>query len=143
MFYIKIFLTVVFAVTLTLFGYEWFNKNRTQKYISAAHISEGIAASSSVKLHITEYYQMNGSFPSSNQEIDLPPSEKFTGQSLIRLQVSDGGIITLNYDEKSGVKNGIIKLIPSIDSVTGIKWKCITPSFKNISLSIPTCEYVK
>lgn len=137
MFYLKIFITVFWAIVVALFSYDYFSKKKTDahysEYSSASYLIEGLSASSQAKHLITIHYHMNEKFPSSNQDIGIPSPEEFVGQSLIKLEVSNGGIITLTYNEKSGVNNGIIQLKPKISKAMGIQWGCSTPSYEKIA----------
>jgi hypothetical protein len=126
-------------VALAVLCYLWFSDARTERYRALAYLSEGLAISAPVKMQVAMYYQMEGELPASNAALDLPPPEAFKGQSLVSVGLSDGGIITLTYDAKSGVPNGIIELIPSVDPVRGLIWECFSPSYRRVS----TCRYVK
>lgn len=83
--YIKLFITVVIAMSLVLGVYEWYNMKRSKQYVSMAYISEGLSSGAAVKMNIEEYYFETGEFPSSNQELNLPAPEEFIGQSLTSL----------------------------------------------------------
>ena len=125
-------------IVLLIVGYEWFINARTERYQAMAYLSEGLAISAPVKIQVATYYQMQGEFPDSNAEADLPMPEAFNGQSLVSVGVSDGGIVTLTFDEKSGVSGGIIEFIPIIDFAKGVTWECFSPSYH----SVPACRYV-
>jgi len=113
-----------------------------EKSLILAYLSEGLSRGTMAKLHITERYMLEGAFPSSNYGAGLPIPTEITGQSLKSLRVSTGGIITLTFDEKTGVEDGMIKLVPQYkDSFTGITWACFTSSYKYISKILPQCHY--
>lgn len=141
--YLKMYLVVVAAMVSVLVGYEWYKKPSSKDYFAAANIVEGISVAGRAKVHVAMYYEIASAFPSSNQDLGLPSPEKFIGQSLTSLRVSEGGVITLTYNSKSGIENGVIQLTPSISPAMGIQWKCSTPSYKTIIQIMPTCEYVK
>jgi len=113
-----------------------------EKSIILAYLSEGLSSGTMAKLHITEHYMLKGLFPSSNYEAGLPIPTEITGQSLKSLRVSTGGVITLNFDEKTGVEGGTIKLVPQYkNSFSGLSWACFTSSYKYISKILPQCHY--
>jgi Skp family chaperone for outer membrane proteins len=113
-----------------------------ERYLRASYLSEGLMAAASGKTAIAEYYLTNGQLPRSNREVGIPEPEQFKGRSLRRLEVSARGILTLSYDETSGVADGTIQMIPDVgNSAMGIQWRCITPSYPEIAVSIPQCEY--
>ena len=140
--YLKIFITVVAAVVVTLAAYERVNKYRYQDYQSHASLIEGIQMSHTVRNQVDYYYNLVGLLPSSNHDLDLPAPEKFSGDSLISLEVSEGGVITATFNEKSGVENGVIVFTPDVENMhMGIKWRCSTPSYKKINVYSLHCEY--
>lgn len=136
------FITIVAAFGVMFAAYAWYQGKQREKYKNAAFIAEGLAVAAAVKTRIAEYYLGHGRMPSSNHDLDLPEPEKFGGQSLIGLKVSDGGTVTLWYDEQIGVKNGSIKLIPDTGNpAMGITWRCVTSSYKDIAKFAPQCSY--
>ncbi len=113
-----------------------------QRFIGAANIAEGIQASSFAKPAIVDFYMSEGRWPSSNADIGMQAPDKFSGHSLRSMAVSAGGVITLTYDEKSGVDRGVVQLIPDASNPQlGIKWRCVTPTYANIATIMPNCEY--
>lgn len=113
-----------------------------ERYQSAAYLAEGLTAGANAKTAIVEYYQSNGEWPDSNEDLGLPAPGEFTGRALRSMAISDGGIITLTYNEKTGVNGGKIQLIPDASQLeTGVKWRCESSSYSNITVSIPQCIY--
>ena len=136
----KIFVTVFIAVLLALFTYEKFYKIR---YKQAAYISTGLVEATAVKNQIMEYYMTSGKFPSSNEELGLPPPEQFRNESLVSLEVSKDGAITLTFDSRSGVKNGKIQLKPKVRDSLSTQWKCSTSSYPKIRTFYSQCEFIE
>ncbi|MFK7824624.1 MAG: pilin [Oligoflexales bacterium] len=136
----KIFITVFVAVIAALFTYEKFYKIR---YKQAAYISEGIVQATRIKNHVMEYYMTTGKLPSTNNDLGIAPPEQFKSESLVSLEVSKGGIITLTFDRKSGVKNGIIQFSPKVRETMNPQWACTTPSYQKISSYYPQCKYIE
>ncbi len=111
-------------------------------YINAAHIIEGVQASSYAKTAVAEYFADRGVWPSSNKDIELQAADKFTGLALQSMEVSKYGVITLSYNDKTGVPNGSIKFIPNVENAGNeVKWKCETHSYSSISTIIPNCQF--
>lgn len=136
------FLTVVLAFTFVLAGYEWYNRRRIKHYLSAAQITSGLQMASSVKVQMADFHAMNGRYPTSNQELNLPEAAQFTSQPLPALEVSPNGTITLRFENKQGIKDGIIQLIPDETAPSlGVRWRCVTPSYAGIATWVPQCEY--
>ena len=138
----KNFVMTVIAVAVTLAAYEWYKRIEVKKHIAAAYISEGLTLASGVKNHVAGYYQDKGKLPSSNADVGLPPAGQFVGASVAGLEITERGVITIRYNDKSGVKEGILKLIPDVSKPhMGISWLCTTPSFKGIETWAPQCKF--
>ncbi|MGH8529676.1 MAG: pilin [Nevskiales bacterium] len=111
-------------------------------YQSAAYLAEGLNASANAKAVITEYYQSNGEWPNSNEDVGLPAPGEFSGRALRSMAVTSGGTIRLTYNEKTGVRGGTIELIPDASQPEiGVKWRCESSSYSNITITIPQCIY--
>lgn len=112
-----------------------------QRYLTASYRAEGLQVVGAAKTAVAEYLANTGRFPSSNKQIGLAAPDQFKGQSLRRMSISEGGVITLTYDAKSGVDGGIIRIIPDNADPSLLKWRCISPNFRDIALTIPQCSY--
>ena len=111
--------------------------------LSLAYISEGFSASAVVKAQVAEYYSVTGKLPSSNAEAGIRIPESYAGVSLKSVRISGGGVITLTYDEKTGVNNGTIQLVPYVgNSALGLRWQCNTSSYKGIERMASQCNYI-
>lgn len=114
----------------------------SREYLGAAYISQGLSLASGIKNQVIAYYEEQGKWPSSNEHIGLPPADQFRNESISGLTISEGGIITIKFTEKSGVKDGLIILTPDTGKPhMGITWVCTTPSFKDIATWIPQCKF--
>ncbi|MDN5925199.1 MAG: pilin [Xanthomonadales bacterium] len=112
-----------------------------QRYQMGAYLLEGFRAVTAAKLAATEYFYTHGKFPASNAQVGIVAPDQFTGRSLRSMALSEGGVITLTFDAKSGVDNGIIKFVPRSANSPQVKWLCTSPDFKEIALSFPQCSY--
>lgn len=138
----KILTAVIISVVVTLGILKWYSDYRSAQYVAAAYIAEGLALATNIKHEIAYFYAENGRFPSSNEELGLPAPEQFVGQSLSRLAVSDGGVIAITFNHLSGIKDGVIRLLPDgSNPAMGLQWRCETPSYKNIGEWAPQCKY--
>lgn len=135
----KKFFIVVIALVVALGLFEWYKK----RFIVAAYVSEGLALAVSVKNQVANFYGEYGKFPASNKELDLPKPEQFAVQSITSLAISNGGVITITFNELSGIEGGTIRLLPdSSNPAASVRWRCETPSYKNIGDWAPQCKYV-
>lgn len=142
--HLRLFLVVFLAVIAALAAYEWYKIKRMEQYRKAAVIAEGLQEASMVKAIISQYAEVNGRLPASNRELGIPEPAAFNRTALVRLEVTTNGTIILTYNEKSGVANGAITLIPVIGaSAGGMVWRCETASFKDIESWAPQCRYVQ
>lgn len=117
--------------------------NQRQRAMIAVYLAQGLQAASSAKVAIAEYYYSTGKPPASNHDAGLVEPEEYKGDSLRRMTISTGGIITLVYDEKSSVDNGKIQLVPDIRNAQAqLNWRCVSPDFTNIATVLPPCQYV-
>jgi hypothetical protein len=100
-------------------------------------------ATSTAKLAISEFWISNGLPPADNRSAGIPEPNVFRGETLKRMTVLPGGLLELVFDEKSGVSDGIIRLIPNSTEqfAMGVRWGCTTPSYKDIEKILPACVY--
>ena len=113
---------------------------------AAQVIREGFVAASSAKASVAEYYMSTGQMPSSNAEVGLGEADSYRGQSLLSMQVAEGGKILLAFDVASGVEGGKVELTPDLEGheSMGVQWRCTTHDFVKIARAWPGsgCEYV-
>lgn len=135
----KKILTVVIVLVVAMGIFEWYKK----RFVAAAYVSEGLALAVTIKNQVAMFYDEYGRFPSSNQELDLPGPEQFAAQSIASLAISNGGAITVTFNELSGTDGGTIQMVPdTTNPAVGVRWRCETPSYKNISDWAPQCKFV-
>jgi hypothetical protein len=117
------------------------DEHKKQQLI-AGYLAEGLQVAASAKTAIAESYMTNMQFPATNQEAGLPAPGQMRGQSLQSLRLSRNGVISLTYDGKTGVDQGLIRLVPDVRAGGGqIGWRCETPSYTNIAAFFPQCTY--
>lgn len=134
---------VVTAIALALLAGMWFAyrvaAEKRKKSIQAAYITQGIGLLNAARVRVMNSYDGKGQWPSSNEESGLPPSSAFASDSVSGLAVSEGGVITVTFNEKSGVTDGKLRLTPHVGMDT--RWECTTPSFKEIATWAPQCRF--
>lgn len=122
---------------------QLFENYYTSTKISVPDMVNGLVMSSHVKTQIVEFYYSEDRYPSSNKELDIPPAEELYKDALTQLEVLEGGVIKLTFDEKSGVKNGVLRMKPSLrNNVVGIEWKCTTTDYPRISKALSYCTFI-
>ena len=132
------------AVVVVLAAFAWLTwqaemKRRT--FIQAAFITQAFDALNVTKMRVVAFRDERGRWPSSNEELGIPPPSDFASGAISELRVSEGGVITATFNEKSGVNNGTLRLTPHVGM--DVRWQCTKPSFKDIERWAPQCSYRK
>lgn len=98
-------------------------------------IREALVVASSAKAAVAEYYLTTGQMPNDNAQLGLGAAESWRGTSLQSLRILEGGRIQLTFDETSGVKDGVIELVPDLagEESMGVQWQCTTRDFARIA----------
>jgi hypothetical protein len=112
------------------------------KYQAIAMVSEGFVMSSNVRMMVAQHYMQNGDMPDSNHDVGLPRGHKFKRNAVESVEVGYDGVITITYNQLSGVKGAKIKLRPNVNPALGFHWDCETRSFESIAAWMPQCRYV-
>jgi len=91
-------------------------------------VNEGFDIAYSIQPKIEEYYEMHGSFPSSNYDVGISSPSLLQGNNVESVTISEGGVITILYKEqKRGKKYGVgghtIIIKPNL-SDGDIIWRC-------------------
>ena len=132
----------VILLVLAAFAFlAWQAEMKRRMYIQAAVITEALGVMNVAKMQVVTARDNLGKWPSSNEESGLPPASDYAIGAISQLRVSNGGVVTVTFNGKSGVKDGTICLTPH----TGmdVRWKCTTPSFEGIEQWAPQCTYQK
>ncbi len=115
-------------------------EKNSQKMINMTYIAQGFSAISAFKVYITEFYMMHGRYPQSNADLKMSPPYEFATDVIRTVSVSEGGVITITYNEKSGIDNGKISFVP-LEKNHQIQWKCSTRDYKSITQFMSQCHY--
>jgi type IV pilus assembly protein PilA len=68
-----------------------------QDYTIRAQVTEGINLATGSKVAITEFFQNNGAFPTTNAAAGVPDAATITGNYVASVTVGAAGIITVVY----------------------------------------------
>jgi type IV pilus assembly protein PilA len=93
-----------------------------QDYAKRSHVTEGLSLAAAAKTAVSEYWATNGSFPSANSSVGLPPSASITGNAVRSVAVGANGLITITYNSK--VQSGGTLMLSPVAGSGGIQWKC-------------------
>jgi type IV pilus assembly protein PilA len=93
-----------------------------QDYTKRARVSEGLSLATSAKNAVSEYYISKSAFPSNNTSAGLPAATDIKGESVQKVEVSSGGLITITFTDK--VENNNTLLLSPFTTAGSIQWKC-------------------
>ncbi len=86
-----------------------------------------IAATSPLKIMLTEYYMAQGSWPKSLTDIQVSRTELFAQNSVENVQIDYDGAIVLSLDSQKFGDDATVSLQPEVFLGGGrIDWQCIT-----------------
>jgi len=97
-----------------------------QDYTVRAQVSEGLSLASGAKTAMAEFYNFNGSFPSSNDSVGLSTSTNIQGTYVSEVDVGNTpGVIDVTYgNDVNSIINGAILSVSAITSSGSIQWSC-------------------
>ena len=95
-----------------------------QDYTIRSQVSEGMTLGSGMKTAISEFFQQNGHFPTTNTSAGLASAGSIVGQYVTGV-TTNGGLITATYGNKANSKVATQTLSISAITHTGsIEWAC-------------------
>ena len=153
--YVLHFVITFIAVLAAIFIYQFIEKPKSmtekmdEKQIESIRqktsIINGFEIARRFQTAIEVYWQTNNSFPISNKTVGLPAPGEFTndGDVVEWAEIVAQGTIKIVYNEQSGIKNGVIYLIPdnSHAQTAGLQWHCVSPDFSEITQFMAHCDY--
>jgi type IV pilus assembly protein PilA len=93
-----------------------------QNYTTRARAAESVVFADSTKTAVAEYFQSNGSFPTSNTEAGLPTT--ISGSNTASVTITNGGqinVITTSLGDIAPVTFSMTPIDTGDDSIT---WTC-------------------
>jgi type IV pilus assembly protein PilA len=100
-------------------------------YTKRAHVAEGLTLAMAAKTAVTEFWAVNGRFPSvdpsngdstANVSVGLPPKYSIRGNAINRVGIIQSGVVLIRFNEKVQT-DAYLLLVPSIAGGSLI-WKC-------------------
>ncbi len=92
-----------------------------QNYIIRAKVSEALTFASQAKTAVSEYYQSQGSLPTSNTQAGLAAASSISGTNVSSVSIDTNGAITVTTS--IATISGNIMFSPAT-SASGINWSC-------------------
>ena len=110
----------------------------TQKQRAA--IAAGLSRVAMFKLAVSESYLSMGQWPTSIEQIGLPPDAGAAGGGLRGIELLADGVLRLDYDEAVG-EAASIRLTPTANAGTGsIDWRCEGSGFRDPAALPDACR---
>ena len=94
-------------------------------YSVRTQVAHGLNLASGAKAAVTEYYQDQGVFPTTNTIAGVEAAANITGQYVSSVQVGAAGVITVTYgnDVNAKILNAQLLMTPT-DNLGSIAWAC-------------------
>ena len=94
-------------------------------YSVRTQVAHGLNLASGAKASVTEYYQDQGVFPTTNTIAGIEAAGNITGQYVTGVQVGAGGVITVTYgnDVNAKILNAQLLMTPT-DNLGSVSWAC-------------------
>jgi len=101
-----------------------------QNYVIRGQVTEGLSLASGWKTAISEYYALNGSFPTSSSATggpgDIAVTGASTGKYVSAIAVSTGGQIKVTYGLQANAKltGLVLSISPGLSANYDVVWVC-------------------
>ena len=95
-------------------------------YTVRTQVASGLTLSSGAKASVTEYFQDQGAFPSSNTLAGLSAPTNIAGKYVSQIEVTGAGLIQVTFagpDVNTKILNSILTMTPT-DSGGSVLWAC-------------------
>ncbi len=95
-------------------------------YTVRAQVSSGLTLAAGAKASVTEYFQDQGAFPSSNTLAGLSAPTNIMGKYVSQVEVAGNGLIQVTYggaDVNTKILNAVMTMTPA-DAGGSVTWSC-------------------
>ena len=95
-------------------------------YTVRTQVASGLTLASGAKASVTEYFQDQGTFPSSNNIAGLSAPTSIAGRYVSQVEVAGNGLIQVTFggpEVNSKILNAIMTMTPT-DSGGSVEWAC-------------------
>ncbi len=98
-----------------------------QDYTIRAQVSEGLSLTGGAKAAVSEFYQDQGVWPTTNNAAGLEASGSINGRYVASVGVGANGVLTVTYrgaaPTNNNIRNATVTLTPT-DNAGSIGWDC-------------------
>ena len=95
-------------------------------YAVRTQVASGLALAAGAKASVTEYFQDQGAFPSTNTMAGLAAPANITGRYVSQVEVTGTGLIEVTFagpDVNTKILNAIMTMTPA-DAGGSVTWAC-------------------
>ena len=96
-----------------------------QDYTIRAQVSEGLNLTGACKAAVTEYYQDQGVFPTTNALAGLAAANTITGKYTTQVAVGALGVCAATYgnEANANIAGAVLSMTP-LDNTGSVSWDC-------------------
>lgn len=97
------------------------------RYVVRTQVYEGVSLADGPKVAVTEYYSVNGRFPSSNHEAGLGAADTITGKYVASVGIeSRSGVVRITFSRQANaaIAGRILAFVPAAHAGS-IEWSCM------------------
>lgn len=103
-------------------------------------VADAVQRATMFRVSLTEYYQVNGRWPSDADEAGLPSPSEMRGGAVRTVTVGVQGMVTIALDDRFGA-GSVIVLKPDANAASGIvDWNCEVKGDPALKQAMPRCK---
>jgi len=112
-------------------------------FVQASQLAQILSSVTPIQMMVLQYYQYEGRYPSSLDEIGLNRADMATGQYIDDLELDQDGNILIAASAELG--EDIFVNLEHEETMGGLQtvWKCKTNLNKSALVSLPACTYLE
>lgn len=103
-------------------------------------VADAVQRATMFRVSLTEYYQVNGRWPSDADEAGLPSASEMRGGAVRTVTLGAQGAVTIALDDRFG-DGSVIVLKPDVNAASGIvDWNCEVKGDPALKQAMPRCK---
>lgn len=103
-------------------------------------VADAVQRATMFRVALTEYYQINGRWPSDADEAGLPSPSEMRGGAVRTVTVGAQGMVAIALDDRFGA-GSVIVLKPDANAASGIvDWNCEVKGDPALKQAMPRCK---
>lgn len=114
-----------FAAIAVMGGLSAFTIPAYEDYTKRTKVSEGLGLAAAAKMATTEFYVMNGQWPSNNKEAGLAEADLIRSSAVDGIEIQEGGKIYISFNNQVGYDNYLILKGMESSKTGAMSWHCL------------------